>query len=75
MNDISLLAEVEDLWSKISENGDGHNEGAERITEQEEKQKDQRRQEMNDITINDAQRAISNTSNWASPGFDKIPNF
>ena len=75
VNDIPLLSEVEDFWSKIWENEDGHNEGAEWIKEQEEKQKNQQRQKVRDITISDVRTAISNTNNWTSPGLDKIPNF
>ena len=31
--------------------------------------------EIRDITISHVRTAISNTNNWTSPGFDKIPNF
>ena len=75
MNDTPLLPEVEDCWSKIWEDEDGHNEGAEWIKEQEEKQKYQQCQKMRDITISDVRMAISNTNNWTSPGLDKIPTF
>ena len=70
VNDVSILAEVEELWSRIWENGDGYKKRA----EQEEKQKDQRHQkrEISQLVI---RTAISNTKNGTSPGLGKIPNF
>ena len=45
------------------------------IKKQEEECRNQQSQEMTDNTVNNARQAISNTSNWTSPGLDKIPIF
>ena len=67
--------EIEFFWRKIMEDDKEHNSSAEWIKEQEEANKNIQTQEWENITAEEINLAIRNSSNWKSPGTDKVPNF
>ena len=67
--------ETEQFWRLIWEDEKHHNEVADWIREQEELNQNSPEQEWQAIEKDEVTSAIMKTSNWKSPGQDKIPNF
>jgi len=67
--------EVEQFWSEIWGNNKSHNEAAEWIRNQDELHKQRESQPWRAIHADEVTRAIKKSSNWKSPGKDKVTNF
>ena len=67
--------EVEQFWSEIWGNNKSHNEAAEWIRKQDELHKQRESQPWRAIDADEVTRAIKKSSNWKSPGKDKVTNF
>ena len=67
--------EVEQFWSEIWENNKSHNETAEWIRKQEEQHKEQESQPCQTINADRVTHAVKKSSDWKSPGKDKVTSF
>ena len=67
--------EVEQFCSEIWENNKSHNETAEWIRKQEEQHKEWESQPCQAINADRVTNAVKKSSDWKSPGKDKVTNF
>lgn len=67
--------EVVDFWSNIWEKEKSHNKDSAWIKGQEDLQKDLKAQSWKSINVEETTSAINKSSNWKSPGKDKVSNF
>ena len=66
--------EVVDFWSNIWEKEKSHNKDSAWIKGQEDLQKDLKAQSWKSINVEETTSAINKSSNWKSPGKDKVSN-
>ena len=67
--------EVVDFWSNIWEKEKSHNKDSAWIKGQEDLRKDLKAQPWRAINVEETTCAINKSSNWKSPGKDKVSNF
>ena len=67
--------EVVDFWSNIWEKEKSHNKDSAWIKGQEDLHKDLKAQSWRAINVEETTCAINKSSNWKSPGKDKVSNF
>ena len=67
--------EVQEYWSKIWRNEKSYNQTAAWLTDLERRTHNIRKQEWENITVEEISEALKKSHKWKSPGMDQIPNF
>lgn len=67
--------ETKQFWQNILEDEAEYNKDAQWIKDQEKEHDDLQQMKWEDISVEEVKASVTKTSNWKSPGPDKLPNF